>query len=94
VLSGAKVHVNVGALGQSVSGTLPIPDIHLTNIGTAEGGVSAAELSRQVLQPVLVSATKAAAESATGLAKDIKNIGTNGVNKAVSGVLNGLFKKK
>lgn len=94
VINGAKVHVNVGALGQSVAATVPIPDIHLQNVGTAEGGVSAAELSRQILQPILVSATKAAAESASGLLKNVNGLGTNDVGKAAGGLLNNFLKKK
>jgi uncharacterized protein involved in outer membrane biogenesis len=96
VLNGAKVHVNVSALGQSVAMTLPIPDIHLQNVGTAEGGVSAAELSRQILQPVLVAATEAATKAIASGSKDLQNLGKGGadqIGKAAKGI-GDLFKKK
>src|SRR5208282_1621971 len=48
-LTGARVHLNLSAFGKSLGPTLPIPDLHLQNIGTGDGGVSAAELSRQIL---------------------------------------------
>ncbi|MDB6121367.1 MAG: hypothetical protein JWQ71_360 [Pedosphaera sp.] len=87
VLNGAKVHVNVSALGQSLVTTLPIPDIHLQNVGTAEGGVSAAELSRQILKPILAASVEAATKAiASGK-------GGEQINKAVKG-LGDLFKKK
>jgi uncharacterized protein involved in outer membrane biogenesis len=94
VLNGAKVHVNVSGFGQSLATTLPIPDIHLQNVGTAEGGVSAAELGRQILKPVLEKSLDAAKDAITGLAKNIKGLGTNEVGKAASGLLNNLLKKK
>jgi hypothetical protein len=94
VINGARVNVDVSGFGRSLNTGVTIPEIHLTNIGTAEGGVSAAELSRQILQPILVSATKAATESLAGLTKDLKALGTNQLNKAASGLLNSLLKPK
>jgi uncharacterized protein involved in outer membrane biogenesis len=94
VINGARVNVDVSGFGQSLKTGVPIPQIHLTNIGTAEGGVSAAELSKQILQPILIGATKAATEAFAGLAKDLKGLGTNELNKAASGLFNSLLKSK
>ena len=85
--------MSVSGLGQSFTGTVPLPAEHLENIGTAENGVSAAELSKQILKPILVNATKVASEALTGLTKDLKGLGTNQVGNAAKGFLNNLIKK-
>src|SRR5687768_7731598 len=92
-IHGAKVHLS--ALGKQI--TVPLADIHLQNIGTDEKAVSAAELTREILKPLLASVTKAAAEAATGMTQQIKDLGkgtvTNQLDKAATG-LKDLFKKK
>ncbi|MDB6066631.1 MAG: hypothetical protein JWR26_2839 [Pedosphaera sp.] len=92
VINAAKVNVNISVLGQSVSTSLPIPEIHLQNMGTAEGGISAAELSRQILKPILVSATDAATKYVASLGKNLKGLGSGSLDKA-GGILNNLLKK-
>ncbi len=74
--------------------SLPIPDIHLTDIGAKENGVTAAELAKQILQPLLANATKAATEGIANLGKQVQEIGkgtTDQVEKAATG-LKGLLK--
>lgn len=95
VLNGAKVHVHVSALNKSLDQTLTIPDIHLKNIGTGEGGVSAAELSRQLLDPLLAAAVKAAGDQLekSGLEKLTKQ-GASQLKNATQGVVNDLLKQK
>jgi hypothetical protein len=63
--------------------TLPLPDIHLTNLGTGAEGITPAELSEKVLSAVLNATTKVVAENATKI----------DFQKAASGVTD-LFKKK
>ena len=92
-LTGARVHLNLSAFGKSLGPTLPIPDLHLQNIGTGDGGVSAAELSRQILQPVLVGVVKAGADAlANNALTDLGKKGGNDVKKAAAGILTNLFK--
>ncbi len=76
-----KVNVSTTALGRKTM-TIPLPDIHLTNIGKQSGGATAGQVTQQVLSAIGQSATKAATslpdiaklagsakESATGVAK-------------------------
>jgi hypothetical protein len=90
-IQGAKVHL--AALGQQY--TIPLADIRLQNVGTDNKAVTAAELSREILVPLLASVTKAAAEAATGVTQQIRDFtkGTNQLDKAATG-LKDLLKKK
>ncbi len=54
-----KVNVGVTALGGKTM-TIPLPDIHLTNIGKQSGGATASQVTQQVLSAIGQSATKAA----------------------------------
>ncbi len=58
-----KVNVVAAALQQEKTATAALPDIHLTNIGKASGGATAAELAEQVLTAIGQGAAKAAASS-------------------------------
>jgi uncharacterized protein involved in outer membrane biogenesis len=82
VITGAKLHLSTTLLGgQSLTAT--IPDIHLTNLGTGPEGITAAELSRRVLNELLSKAIEVgekmiadSGKGATGLVNDaIKNPG-------------------
>jgi hypothetical protein len=90
-IQGAKVHL--AALGKQI--TVPLADIRLQNVGTDGQGVTAAELTRDILKPVLASVMKAAAESATGITQHVKDLGKDAgqLDKAATG-LKDLFKKK
>jgi uncharacterized protein involved in outer membrane biogenesis len=101
VLSGAKVHVNVSGFGKSVAQTVAIPDLHLQNIGNGEGGVTPAQLSWQILQPVLNEALIVAADELKKqgvqqlqkeLNKELQKQGNTQLNKAAQGALTNLFK--
>jgi uncharacterized protein involved in outer membrane biogenesis len=98
LISGAKVHYN-GTLTGGKTITLPIPDIHLQNLGTGPDGITAAELTKQVLNAVtaqvIPALTKSAGDigkEATGLLKDVSTNGTSGLKKATKS-LKGLFGK-
>lgn len=97
VITGAKVHVTINELGGR-SGTVTIPEIHLTNLGTGPDGITPAELSKKVLQAIVQETTKAAATLLTDVGKSAltQGLGTNAtgtVEKATKG-LGDLFKKK
>lgn len=93
VVQSGKIHLSVTALGGQAL-TVPLPELRLQNIGTAGHGVSAAELSRQILKPLLASITKAASEAVKNAGQDILGKETTEqINKASKGVKD-LFKKK
>ena len=100
VVTGAKLHVSVSALGgKSVATSLP--DLHLSALGTGPEGITAAELTKQVLQLVLDSAVNKGTAVASDLAKGALYLGkeaaqeaaTNAVGNVTKG-LNDLLKKK
>jgi hypothetical protein len=99
LISGAKVHVSSTALGGK-SATLPLPDIHLTDLGKGSDGLTAADLTERVLKEVVHGAIKVAEKAVVELGKGateaIKSIGEGageGVKKATEG-LKDLFRKK
>lgn len=93
VMQGGRIHVNFTGLGAARSFELPLGDIRLSNIGSDGSGVSAAGLTRELIEPLLTAAIKAVAES--NLGKEIKDLGKGAlddVNKATKGIKD-LFKK-
>jgi hypothetical protein len=98
LITGGKIHVTVTALGGR-SATVPLPEIHLTSLGQGPDGITAAELTKLVLQAVEKEAVQVAAGSVTDLSKDAANL-TKGLGKTANGTgtsitkgLGGLFKK-
>jgi uncharacterized protein involved in outer membrane biogenesis len=98
-ISGGKIHVALTALGQSSGTTVPLPEIHLTDLGTNAEGITAAELSRKVLHVLEQEAAKAASDAINELSKNpgalSHALGTNTtdtINKAAKG-LDSLLKK-
>lgn len=94
VVNGGKIHLSVtGMSGKAV--TVPLPPIHLTNIGSENNGVTAAQLCKQVLKPIIASAAKAGTEALTNLGGEVKDLGKGAAEKAGETVkgLKGLFKK-
>jgi hypothetical protein len=76
LITGAKVHFN-GA-------TLPLPDIHFSDLGKGPDGITAGDLTQKVLSEITVASVKAVADSATKLGKDAANAATGAVNDAVN----------
>lgn len=85
LITGAKVHFGTEA-------TLPLPDIHLTALGTGPDGITPAELTKVVLSEVVSGTVKAVAKGATNIGKDATKTVSGSVNKISSGI-GGLFKK-
>ena len=77
------------ALNQSVSQTISLGDIHLENLGSDGSGVSATDVSQQILVPLIDSAINGGLNvlAKQGL-KQLEQQGVGGVQKA----LQGLFK--
>ena len=100
VISGGKIHVSATVLGGQ-SATVPLPDIHLQNLGTGPEGITSAELARKIMAEIEKGASQAAAGAVTdlgtgavSLARDAADAGaSNAVEKATKSLGN-LFKKK
>ena len=99
LLSGAKVEVKIGMLGNSLP-TLTLPDIHLTNLGAGADGITPGELAKRVLGEVFGAVFtevrvqggklgKGAVDAAKGLGE-----GAKGSLEKVGGGIGDLFKKK
>jgi len=99
LISGAKVNVSMTMLGGK-SLTVPLPDIHFTQLGSGPEGITAAELTKRVLNEVTVATLKAVEKGVTDLgkgavdaAKDASKAATNTLDKAGKAI-GDLFKKK
>jgi uncharacterized protein involved in outer membrane biogenesis len=98
LITGGKVHVTMSALGTQ-STTVPLPEIHLTDLGKGPEGITAAELAHRVLSAIEKEAIKASSSAVTSLTKDAANLskglGTNAAGTIDSVTrIGGLFKKK
>lgn len=94
VINGGKIHARITGLSEK-SLTVPLPPIHLQNIGSENKGVTAAQLCKEILKPLIVSATKAGLEAVAGGATNLRDLGKDAaeqLNKKASG-LKDLFKK-
>jgi uncharacterized protein involved in outer membrane biogenesis len=98
-ITGGKIHVNATGPIQGTA-LIPLPDIHLQDLGTGPDGITPAELTKLVLAAI----EKAAQQAASGAAPDIirgamnlsKNPGSLSTNTvdAVTKGLGGLLKQK
>ncbi len=98
LINDGKVHVSVTAFGGQ-SATVPLPQIHLTGLGQGPEGITAAELTKLVLQEIEKAAVQVAStavadltKNASGLTKGLGNNATGAVDKVTKGI-GGLFKK-
>jgi hypothetical protein len=88
LITGAKVHGTFILFGgkEVTLPTLPLPDIHLTDMGKGPEGITSTELTRQVLNAVVSVTLKAVENAASNLTKDAgKTVGA-GVNKITTGI--------
>ena len=90
LITGAKVHVTLTLLGGKEM-TLPLPDIHLTDLGKGDAGLTPADLTSRVLEAITSATLDTVKNSAGDLGKGVENVGKGAVNKITSG-LGGLFK--
>jgi len=89
VISGAKVDVVLGAFGQSVNQSLTLPEIRLQNLGSNGQGLSASQLSEQILTPLINAAIDEGIKAATK--QGLLQLQQNG-GKEIGNFLKGLFK--
>lgn len=99
LIQNARLHVSVTTLG-SKTATVPLPEIHLKDLGKGTDGITPAELTKRVLTELEASASKAAAKAIEDLSKGAVYMGgeagktaTNAVDKATHSI-GDLFKKK
>ena len=90
-ITGAKVRVSLPGMGGKEM-TLPLPDIHLANLGKDNAGITATDLTRRVLEAITTATIKAVASATTDIGKGAGKAVGEGMNKITSGV-GGLFKK-
>jgi hypothetical protein len=92
LITGAKVHVSLTGVGGGKEMTLPLPDIHLTDLGKGTDGIDATDLTRRVLEAITAATIKTVANDATDIGRGAQNLGGKGVDKIKSG-LGGLLGK-
>jgi uncharacterized protein involved in outer membrane biogenesis len=95
VITGAKLHVAVTALGGEAA-TVTLGDIHLKDLGTGPDGITAAELTSVVLKAIEDQAVQVAASVTGNLKNAAKNLGKSATNSLgnIGKSLGDLFKKK
>jgi hypothetical protein len=73
-LRNLRVHTDLAPeLGAVSKAALTIPEVHLTNIGTADGGASVSELVSALVQAVLSAAVQAGGDLPKALLNDISS---------------------
>jgi uncharacterized protein involved in outer membrane biogenesis len=92
LITGAKVHVNVGAGGVGQKLDLTLPDIHLTGLGQGSDGITPAELIQTVMTQITTTTMQAVTKSVAdvnmkGLGKDAEKQVGEGINKVMDGIL-------
>ena len=93
VITGAKVHANLtGLVNKEV--TLPLPDIHLTDLGKNTDGITAADLTKTVLSEITSGTIKALGSYIKDLGKDVSNITKDAAGGATNAVSQGVDKLK
>lgn len=87
LISAPRLNVSASLLKARIGQTVPLSDIALNNVGSDGSGISAAELSVQIMVPLLTNALK---EGITFIAKQgiqtIQQEGVDQINKAVQGI--------
>jgi len=97
LISGAKVHaqINAGIVNKEI--TLTLPDIHFSDLGKGNDGITAAELTKKVLGEITADTIKSLASAVNDLGKGatdaVKNAGktmgdnVNKIGKGLGGLL-------
>jgi hypothetical protein len=96
LITGGKIHVSVTLLGGK-SATVPLPEIHLTDLGKDANGITAEELTAKVLTVIEKEAVHAASGVVKDLSKDLTRQATSeaaGAAEQATKGIGGLFKKK
>jgi len=89
VLENGKINLSVSSFMGGKSMTIPLPTLHLQNIGEQGNGVTAAQAMQQIMKPLLASVVKSAEEAIASGVKGLQDIGKGGVGQATN-LLNGV----
>lgn len=85
LITGAKVHVSLTALGGKEM-TLPLPDIHLTDLGKGDAGLTPADLTSRVFNAITSATVKTVTDSVADIGKGALNLGQNAGKSATESV--------
>jgi uncharacterized protein involved in outer membrane biogenesis len=93
LITGGKIHVSLTAL-EGKSATVPLPEIHLTNLGQGPDGITAGELATIAIQAIEKEAVPASAGAVSDLSKEAAALvkAADAAAKVTKG-LGDLFKK-
>ena len=87
LITGAKVHVSLTGL-MSKEMTIPLPDIHLTDLGKGSDGLTPAQLTSAVFGAISTDTVKAVTSAAADLGQGVtslgKGVGTGAANSLSS----------
>jgi hypothetical protein len=92
LISGAKVHASItGIPGVGVKEiTVPIPDIHFSDLGKGNDGITAGELTQKILGEITADTIKSLASSVADLGKNLTGAATGILSGAVGSGTNGV----
>ena len=80
-ITGAKVHVSLTGL-VSKEMTIPLPDIHLTDLGKGSDGLTPEQLTSAVFGAISSDTIKAVASAAADLGKGVESLGKDAGTQA------------
>lgn len=94
VVTGAEVQVIIKGAGMSAPQVIPLPPIHLTDLGTGGDGITAADLTQRVLAEISSKTVETVVQSAANLknAADLKQLKQQGVKQLGNALSNFLHK--
>jgi hypothetical protein len=88
--------INLSLKGVGSAPPVPLPPLNLTDIGTAQNGVTSAELAQAIMKPLVAEVLTAVVQNAGTIGKELQNMGKGGTDQlkgAAKGITD-LFKKK
>lgn len=98
-ITGAKISISATLMGGKAM-TVPMPDIHLKDLGKGSDGVTPAELIKEVMTTITAETTKAVGEQLANLGKNAGEAAEKAAGAATDAAkkttdsIKGLFKKK
>jgi hypothetical protein len=91
LITNAVIHLNFTGLG-GLKMNLPLPTIHLTDLGKGDAGLTPADLTKRIFEAITTSTLKEVKDAVANLGKEAGKAATGAVKNVTSG-LGGLFKK-
>ena len=83
LIDGGKINLSLNIPGLAgTSSTAPLAPIHLQDIGVAEGGLTADQLTLAIAKPLLAGVTKAAETAVASMGGQLKDLGKQGAGQA------------